>query len=318
MGENSVGRLWLEGNPNEKLKSKWKYYVDEAKQDFDVENELIKIRKTSKINNPEEIKVIDPCMVSGYILVYIFDLLMDIYISEGYVKSDVAKLILSKNIYGLDIDDRAYQISYFALMMKARQYNRRIFDENIFPMICPIQESNNFSDNLIENMGLEFPEIKNSLNYICTIFNDAKEYGSIIDVDKSKIMGLHETLRDLDNYQNLDLAYNLNSLKWISIQSLLLSKKYDVVVTNPPYMGNKSMGKKLVNYLKDNYPISKLDLSTVFMEKSVDLVKKNGLVAMINIPVWMFLSSYENLREYLLNNTTFINMIHLGRGCVRV
>ena len=280
MVENSLGRLWVEGHPNDKLKSKWKYYIEEAEQEPSVKKQLAVIRAERKRRTPEDIKIIDPCMGSGHILVYAFDVLMQIYESEGYNPRDAAKLILEKNVYGLDIDRRAYQLACFSLMMKAQQYNMRIFTENI-------------------KLQLYHP----------AGFLDAEEYGSLVKVDslpaKPELSkGQQMTLFD-DSYDEKLCAWNFNRL---------LVQKYDVVVTNPPYMGGKGMGAKLSKFVKKNYPDSKSDLSTAFMEQTLFLCKPTGFMSMINIPVWMFLSSYEKLRVSLLSSTTFINLLHFGRG----
>lgn len=152
MVENSVGRLWLEGHSNNELKSKWQYYVDEAKQEPEVEQQLIAIRKESEILKPEDISVIDPCMGSGHILVYVFEVLMDIYVSEGFTEKDACESILKNNLYGLDIDKRAYQLAYFAVLMKARKYNRRILTKGISPLLCSIEETNSISKEFIEEL----------------------------------------------------------------------------------------------------------------------------------------------------------------------
>ena len=180
MVENSVGRLWLEGHPNDDLKFKWKYYVEEAKQDPEVEKKLISIRKESEILKPEDITVIDPCMGSGHILVYVFEVLMDIYVSEGYTEKDACESILKNNLYGLDIDKRAYQLAYFAVLMKARKYNRRILTKNISPLLCSIEETNSISEEFINELISQDKTLEEDLKYIYAFFKDAKEYGSIL------------------------------------------------------------------------------------------------------------------------------------------
>ena len=317
MVENSVGRLWLEGHPNQELKSKWDYFLEDVNQSENTELELVKIRKEFSSLSLKDIKIIDPCMGSGHILVYVFDLLIQIYVSEGYTVEQATELILKNNLYGLDIDERAYQLAYFALMMKARQYNRKIFNLCIIPSICAIKESKDLSMEFIETIISHIPKFKEELLYVIKLFKDAKEFGSIIKVNSYDWEELYESINNITLNNDLNkfkFFYEMDLLKSLINQCIKLSDNYDVVITNPPYMGNKNMSKKLVNYLKDNYPISKLDLSTVFMEQAINLTKTNGFISMINIPVWMFLSSYESLREFLLNNITFINMLHLGRG----
>ena len=317
MVENSVGRLWLEGHPNEYLKSKWKYYVDEVEQEPEVEQQLIKIKKQSKISKPEEIKIIDPCMGSGHILVYVFDVLMDIYVSEGYMASEAAELILTYNIHGLDIDKRAYQLAYFAVLMKARNFNRKILSKNISPELCCIEESNSISKDLIKTLIMQDKTIENDLNFIIKTFIDAKEFGSILNVNEICFDKIFRVINNLDSKNDLLIfRYNqeVNILKNILHQSILLSQRYQVTITNPPYMGNKGMNIKLNNFLKKNFKDSKNDFSTVFMERSFEFTDQYGFISMINIPVWMFISSYEELRKKIIKSKLFINMIHLGRG----
>lgn len=280
MVENSLGRLWLEGHPNDALKSEWKYYLNEAEQEEDVQKQLDAIREEYKRIKPEDIKVIDPCMGSGHILVYAFDVLMQIYESYGYSQRDAAKSIIENNLYGLDIDKRAYQLAYFAVMMKGRQYNRRILTLGLRPQV-----------------------------YEPTGYADGMEYGSLVRVEKLEPMP--EPLKD--NQMTLfDNSYDEKLNTWNFRR--LLTQKYDVVVTNPPYMGSNGMGAKLSDFANKSYPDSKSDLSTAFMEQTLYLCKPTGFMSMINIPVWMFITSYEKLREKLLAKNTLINLLHFGRG----
>ena len=280
MVENSLGRLWLESRPNDELKANWKYYLDEAEQTPEVAEKLHVLRSQSPVKSPEDIRLIDPCMGSGHILVYAFDVLMQIYESEGYNPRDAAKLILEKNIYGLDIDRRAYQLAYFSLMMKARQYNRRIFTEDIKPQV-----------------------------YHPVGYPDGEEYGSLVKVDelkdKPRIKGIGEQIEFDDNYERDMRVWNFKRL---------LAQKYDVVVTNPPYMGAGGMNSKMTEFVKDYYPDSKSDASTAFMEQALNMCSDLGYMAMINIPVWMFIASYEKLRGKIIRNNTIVNMVHFGRG----
>ena len=316
MVENSLGRLWLESHPNESLKSKWKYYVDGAEQEADVKSKLIEIKEDYKILKPEDIKVIDPCMGSGHILVYIFDVLMDIYISEGFTEKDASESILKNNLYGLDIDNRAYQLAYFAVMMKARSYNRKILTKNIVPLVYHFDESNHISKELIESICNINPKIKNDLIKLMELFNDAKNYGSMLNVSVDNLNELENVILTLLNNNN-DLNY-LNYQNEIKIllniiqNAKLLSYKYDIVVTNPPYMGNNNMNSNLKEFTKKNYPISKTDLFAVFIEKCHNLGKANAVIAMITQQSFMFLSTFEKLRVNIINNKTIFNMVHLG------
>ena len=316
MVENSVGRLWLEGHPNNELKSKWKYYVDEAKQEPEVEQQLITIRKESEILKPEDISVIDPCMGSGHILVYVFEVLMDIYVSEGFTEKDACESILKNNLYGLDIDKRAYQLAYFAVLMKARKYNRRILTKNISPLLCSIEETNSISEEFIEELISQDKTNEKNWNYLYNVFKNAKEYGSILDIEN---INFDEVFDDICTYESN--KNNLNQYKYqneiqlmknIIQQSKLLVKNYDIVATNPPYMGNSGMNPNLKDYLKKNYPNSKSDLFAVFIEKCHDFCNEKGFVAMITQQSFMFLSTFEKLRVELINNHTIINMAHLG------
>ena len=315
MVENSLGRLWLEGHPNAELENKWQYHVKEAKQEPEVESKLINIKNESKILRPEDIKVIDPCMGSGHILVYIFDVLMDIYVSEGYTEKDSAELILKNNLFGLDIDDRAYQLAYFAVMMKARSYNRKILTKDIKPQISSIKESNSISDELIQLLTSKNSKIKNPLINVIDTFKDGKNYGSILNVSIDGLGDIEKTLINLlDNKE--DLIYfkyqnELETLLNILQNAKFLSQKYNVVVTNPPYMGNSGMNPDLKEYIKKNYPLSKSDLFAVFIEKCAKLTNDSKYFSMITQQSWMYLSSFVDLRKKLLN-LNILNILHLG------
>lgn len=314
MVENSLGRLWLEGHPNAELHDGWKYYLDEAEQEPDVEAQLAKLREEYKTIKPEEIKVIDPCMGSGHILVYAFDVLMQIYTAAGWDQREAAQSILKNNLYGLDIDDRAAQLAYFAVMMKARQYDRRLLTRGIQPNIYSIRESNGIQAMTIEYFHKNDPKLKADIERIVTEMRDAKEYGSILNITPVDFAGLYARFDEIRNDINMMQMSALDELLPLVRCAEVLAQKYDVVVTNPPYMGASGMNARLAEYVKSNYPNTKSDMSTVFMEKTVKMCKKTGYMSMINIPVWMFLSSYEKLRESLIAQDTFANMVHFGRG----
>lgn len=317
MVENSVGRLWLEGHENEILKRGWKYYLDEAEQEAEVEEQLKAIREEYKNIKPEEIKVIDPCMGSGHILVYAFDVLMQIYESYGYSQRDAAKNIVENNIYGLDIDDRAFQLAYFAIMMKARSYNRRFLTLGIEPNLCAIQESNSIQYDKDMGEFLLSEEHRETLRYLLHTFVDAKEYGSILNVEKRDYDGFLKAW-ELSAEQTVS---NVVMLIWydewnqivplLVKQAKILSQKYDVAVTNPPYMGISNGNVKLNEFVKKNYPDSKSDLFAVFIERCGQMIKENRYQAMITQHAWMFLSSFEKLRAKLQMVDT-VNMAHLG------
>ena len=321
MIENSLGRLWLEGHPDEGLKANWKYYLDEAEQEAEVQKQLDAIREQSKKIRPEDIKLLDPCMGSGHILVYAFDVLFEIYESVGYSEKDIPKLILENNLYGLEIDDRAAQLAYFAVMMKARSRSRRVFRDNITLNLCAIQESNGITKEALNffthDMGTKF---KADVDYLIEVFYDAKEYGSILDVKPVAFYAIEKRISDIEEagVENLEAMLYYGEIKDILLplvkQARIMSQKYDVVCTNPPYMGNRNMNNNISDFVKNHYPNSKSDMSTVFMEKALLFCKHLGNTAMINIPVWMFISSFEILRENLIDNSTIINMLHFGRG----
>ena len=314
MVENSLGRLWLEGHPNAELHDGWKYYLDEAEQETEVEAQLAKLREEYKTIKPEEIKVIDPCMGSGHILVYAFDVLMQIYTSAGWDQREAAQSILKNNLYGLDIDDRAAQLAYFAVMMKARQYDRRLLTRGIQPNIFSIRESNGIQAMTIEYFHKNDPKLKADIERIIAEMRDAKEYGSILNITPVDFAGLYARFDEIRNDINMMQMSALDELLPLVKCAELLAQKYDVVVTNPPYMGGAGMNARLAEYVKSTYPNTKSDMSTVFMEKTVKMCSRTGYMSMINIPVWMFLTSYEKLRESLIAQNTFTNMVHFGRG----
>ena len=317
MVENSLGRLWTEGHPNDKLKLNWKYYLEEAEQEVDVKEQLAAIREEYKKLTPEAIKIIDPCMGSGHILVYAFDVLMQIYESCGYTPRDAAIKILEKNLYGLDIDDRAYQLAYFAVMMKGRQYNRSIFSRDLNPNLYSIQDSSFISEELIEFIAGKNKKLEKCISSLKENFTDAKEYGSIINVNPLDFEALFARLDEIAEMKDpgaFELFYKAEAIdKFLPFlkQAHAMAQKYDIVITNPPYMGS-GMNERLSKFVKDNYPDSKSDLFAVFIEKCGEMTKMNGYQAMITQHAWMFLSSYEKLRQKILSLNEIINMAHLG------
>lgn len=314
MTENSLGRLWLDGHPDFDH-GKWKYYLEEAEQEPEVLEQLKKIREEHAKLKPEDIKVIDPCMGSGHILVYAFDVLMDIYRDSGYTDRNAAKSILENNIYGLEIDERAYHLAYFALMMKARSYNRRILSKDTKVNILEIREP---IGELKEEYDHYLGEYNELSHYLVNEFTEAKELGSIINLSctSEQLEGLEGYLNSLkSSFMNQDMISDteideINRLLSPLIrQAKLLVQKYDVVITNPPYMPPFLIQKK---YVQKNYPDSKSDLFAVFIEKCHELTKKNAYQAMITMHSWMFLSSFEKLRKKLLKDNIIVNMAHLG------
>ena len=321
MVENSLGRLWVEGHPECGLKENWKYYLEEAQQEPEVQVKLAEIRKEYAALNPEDIKLIDPCMGSGHILVYAFDVLMQIYESAGYSQRDAAKSILENNIYGLDIDDRAYQLAYFAVMMKARQYNRRILNGENTCHVYAIQESNSINRAHLKYFGAGMDDIeknaaKMQLEGLLDTLTDAKEYGSILNVESYNwdLLRRFVAAEDTDGQISMDsvgvedTAEQLNRL--IDIGETM-ARKYWVTCTNPPYAGTSNLSANVNNFVKKNYPDSKADLFAVFIERCRQMTVNNGFQAMITQHSWMFLSSFEKLREKMMLTET-VNMAHLG------
>lgn len=321
MVENSLGRLWVEGHPDCDLKENWKYYLEEAQQEPEVQAKLSEIRKEYAALNPEDIKLIDPCMGSGHILVYAFDVLMQIYESAGYSQRDAAKSILEHNIYGLDIDDRAYQLAYFAVMMKARQYNRRILNGENTCHVYAIQESNSINRAHLKYFGAGMDDIeknaaKMQLEGLLDTLTDAKEYGSILNVESynwdllRRFVAAEDTAGQIsmDSVGVEDTAEQLNRL--IDIGETM-ARKYWVTCTNPPYAGTSNLSANVNNFVKKNYPDSKADLFAVFIERCRQMTVNNGFQAMITQHAWMFLSSFEKLREKMMLTET-VNMAHLG------
>ena len=321
MVENSLGRLWVEGHPNDDLKAGWKYYLEEAEQEPEVQAQLSVIRAEYAKLNPKDIKVIDPCMGSGHILVYAFDILMQIYESAGYGQRDAAKSILENNLYGLDIDDRAFQIAYFAVMMKARQYNRRILNGEYGANLYSIQESNGINRNQLKyfGAGLNETEKRNAITQMTGLldtFRDAKEYGSILTVKNydwdllESFVSNTEIIRQL-NFEVVWLDDTASELKQLIAQGRILAQQYLVTITNPPYMVISNSSPKLNEYVKEKYPDSKADLYSVFIEKCREMTSNHGMQSMITMHSWMFISSFSELRVGI-SNIDIVNMVHLG------
>ena len=321
MVENSLGRLWLEGHPDSDLRKNWKYYLDEAPQEPEVQVKLATIRKEYAALNPEDLTLIDPCMGSGHILVYAFDVLMQIYESVGYSQRDAAKSILEHNLYGLDIDDRAYQLAYFAVMMKARQYNRRILNGENTCHVYAIQESNPINRAHLKFFGaglsdLEKNTAKMQLEGLLDILTDAKEYGSILNVPEYNWDLLRRFVGSIDDEVQISLEsagveQTAEELAKLIDLGETMARKYWVTCTNPPYAGTSNLSARVNNFVKKNYPDSKADLFAVFIEHCRAMTADNGYQAMITQHSWMFLSSFEKLREKMMLTET-VNMAHLG------
>lgn len=311
MVENSLGRFWLEGHPHDEIKSNWRYYLDEVAQSPETAAALAEIRKQYADISPEEIACIDPCSGSGHVLVYMFEVLLQIYQSCGYAVRYAVRNIVEKNLYGLDLDERAAQLSYFAVMMLACRYDKRFLARNIQPHIYPIRESNNVDPHLVEFFANGNEELESAINTILAEMTDAKEYGSLIKISVKDFAPLYARFAEIENGGELNRDPALEILLPIVRCADLLSRQYDAVVTNPPYMGGSGMDKTLSEFVKKNYPDSKADLFACFIERCGTLANGRGFFGMITQQAWMFLSSYENLRKKLSLQET-VNMAHLG------
>lgn len=340
MVENSLGRLVISGqlvvdsgqslvdSEEERIAKEkelaerfgWKYYLPEAKQDADVREQLNQL--TTNNYSPETIKVIDPCMGSGHILVYAFDVLMQIYTQMGYTDKDAALSILENNLYGLDIDKRAFQLAYFAVLMKARQYHKFILKKQPQCHIYAIAESNGINMKHLAYFGAQLDELAkpvalNQMQELIATLHDAKEYGSIISVADYDWDLLRQFAAEFDisGEMNLFDSFGIEAtqqrLQELVAVGEVLAQKYEVVVTNPPYMGSSGMGAKLSAYVKQNYPDSKSDLFAVFMEKGNNMVCANGYNCMVTMQSWMFLSSFEKMRKNILQTKVISNLMHM-------
>lgn len=325
MVENTLGRVWVDhliGNGEtekaENFINKWQYYIKDTDED---NPELKKIREKRKDLKPTDIKFIDPCMGSGHILVYAFELLVDIYCNEGYSQSDSALLIVENNLYGLDIDDRASALSYFALMMKASYYNKNLVLGKYKVNLCSVQESNNIEN--VDEVALFFSNgnerLLEEFTYLITVFYDGKEYGSILNLRKVDFKSLYNRIEELRNYspttkeENNYLKEIFSKLLPLINQANIMSHHYDVVVTNPPYLSNSRMNKKLAMYVNREYNIAKNDLAVVFIQKAVGVLsKEDALIAMITTVSWMYLKSFEKFRKYLLHSFQLNSIVDFG------
>lgn len=339
MVENSLGRLYVDKRKNEGIyadgrgldemtwheaeseriatekliadKMGWKYYLPEAEQTQEVRKQLDEIQDEYATLDVKDIKVIDPCMGSGHILVYAFDVLMQIYEASGYSQRDAAQSILENNLYGLDIDDRAAQLAYFAVMMKARQYDRRIFSRGIQPHVYAIVESNGLDSSSVEYFTNNDPQLKKDFGTLMNELRDAKEYGSILNISQVDFSALYARVEEVRADISMFREIVLNSILPLIQVAEVMVQKYDVVVTNPPYMGSAGMDAKLLEFVKKKYPDSKSDLFAVFIERCGMLAKRGGYQSMITQHAWMFLSGYERLRVKMLASD-IVNMAHLG------
>ena len=308
MVENSLGRLWLEGHDDPALRQRWRYYMDEAEQEPQVAAQLAQIRAQESRIQPEEIRLLDPCMGSGHILVYAFDVLMEIYRTQGYTDRDAVSAIIENNLYGLDIDDRAAQLAYFALMMKACEHDRRFLRRGVQPHVCAIAEWNgNPSDDPAWS-----DTQRRAARLLRETFQDAKEYGSILSIPKPLADAL-DALGENPFGGETALGVDAENLQRLAAQAKIMARKYDVVVTNPPYLGNSRFSAKLDTFIKKEYPNEKSDLSMAMFKKALSsYAKENGFVSFITTSSWMFLSSFEKLRKYVFENASITSLVDFG------
>ncbi|WP_418374629.1 BREX-1 system adenine-specific DNA-methyltransferase PglX [Agathobacter sp.] len=329
MVENSLGRLWLEGHPDAKDQLlpteeeqsayaagnrdtediKWHYYLEEAEQEPEVQAQLAEIRKEYAALTPDQLKVIDPCSGSGHILAYMFDVLMKIYESYGYTTREAVASIVENNLYGLDIDDRAAQLAYFAVMMKARQYDRRFFSRGIQPHVCAIVESNHVDKFAVDYFCNGDAKLKAAMDTIISELHDAKEYGSILTVTPQDWSALYDRFAEITEDINMSRETALRELLPLVQTAQALAQKYDAVVTNPPYMGASNMNPKLNEFIKNNYADYKSDFFSAFVIHASQMTKQSGYCGFFTPYVWMFISAYEKMRNYLYNRTTIETLI---------
>ena len=329
MVENSLGRLWLEGHPDVKEQhlpteeeqsayaagnrdpedTKWHYYLEEAEQEPEVQIQLSEIRKEYAALTPDQLKVIDPCSGSGHILAYMFDVLMKIYESYGYTTREAVASIVENNLYGLDIDDRAAQLAYFAVMMKARQYDRRFFSRGIQPHVYAIVESNHVDKFAVDYFCNGDAKLTTAMDTIIKELHDAKEYGSILTVTPQDWTALYDRFAEITEDINMSRETALRELLPLVQVAEALAQKYDVVVTNPPYMGASNMNPKLNEFIKKNYADYKSDFFSAFVIHASQMTKQSGYCGFFTPYVWMFIQSYEKMRNYLYNHATIERLI---------
>ena len=329
MVENSLGRLWLEGHPeaSEQLlpteeeqsayaagnrdpeDAKWHYYLEEAEQEPEVQAQLAEIRKEYAALTPDQLKVIDPCSGSGHILAYMFDVLMKIYESYGYTTREAVASIVENNLYGLDIDDRAAQLAYFAVMMKARQYDRRFFSRGIQPHVYAIVESNHVDEFAVDYFCNGNAKLTAAMDTIISELHDAKEYGSILSVTPQDWSALYGRFAEISEDINMSRETALRELLPLVQVAEALAQKYETVVTNPPYMGASNMNPKLNEFIKNNYADYKSDFFSAFVIHASQMTKQSGYCGFFTPYVWMFIQSYEKMRNYLYNQATIETLI---------
>ena len=329
MVENSLGRLWLEGHPDVKEQllpteeeqsayaagnrdpedTKWHYYLEEAEQEPEVQVQLAGIRKEYAALTPDQLKVIDPCSGSGHILVYMFDVLMKIYESYGYTTREAVASIVQNNLYGLDIDDRAAQLAYFAVMMKARQYDRRFFSCGIQPHVYAIVESNYVDQFAVDYFCNGDAKLTAVMNTIINELHDAKEYGSILTVTPQDWSALYDRFEEITEDINMFRETALRELLPLVQVAEALALKYDAVVTNPPYMADSGMSPRLLEYVKDKFKNYRNDLYSCFVKKTTDMLKANRFTGLMTSYTWMFLTAFSKMRIEMLSENSVVTLV---------
>lgn len=298
--DNSIGRYWIERNPESKLKGELQYFVAPKSGEIKYINEKIE---------PKDLTVLDPCIGSGHFLIYAFDVLVKIYTEYGYSARDAAQIIVENNLFGLDIDDRATQLAYFSVMMKARQYDRRFFERGVQPKIYSVEESNNFSKDVFDYIVGNNSALKNDLQQLVDAFYDAKEYGSILQMPRVDFAALKRRFDEIIDDVSLFKDEALNKFLPMVQVAEIMANKYAVVATNPPYL-NKYDGK-LKCFVENNYKAYGGDLFSVFIYRNLLFCKENGYSGYMTPFVWMFIKTYEKLREYVINNKSIATLIQM-------
>lgn len=312
MVENSLGRLWIEGHPNDDLKANWKYYLKEAEQEPEVQKQLDEIHKEYSALTPEDILCVDPCMGSGHIICYLFDVLMQIYEAYGYTTRDAVSSIVRNNLYGLDIDDRASRLAYFSVMMKACQYDHRFLSRGIQPHVYAIMESNHLDPNIIDFFTDERKELKSAMNSLISDLYDAKEYGSILDVRPVDFTALYARFDEIREQNPSVYTYStLNQLFPFVQMAEVIAQKYHITCTNPPYMKEDNIPHKLHEYILKKWPDAKYDLYSAFIHRCFESLLRDGYMAMITMHNFMFSPSFLEFREYFWQKD-WSSMVHLG------
>ena len=306
MVQNSLGRSWINCTGSDYLKYGWEYYLAERNP----------VKESQKIN-PFNIRVVDPCMGSGHIIAYVFDVLMNMYEDEGYSQREAAELILENNIYGMDISERAYQLAYFSVMMKARKYSRTIFRKKLHPHLYLLKDIQKFEKDLIDFISDGNNEIKELLNKVENELKGLGQYGSLISTENSNYQMLLDRITEIQSNSYDDLisrAYQEDACGRVknAIEiCVALSSQYDAVITNPPYVGNKFLPNSMRTYIESNYKEYKSDIFAAFVARVIEMCKQDGHIGMLTPYVWMFISTYEALRDKVLQSTEITSLVQL-------